>query len=93
MFASKISGIGHYVPDRVVTNKDLESIMDTSDDWIVERTGIHERRWIDPATGDTPSTMGTKAALKAIENIEKGTVVVIICDRGDRYLSSTLFDK
>ncbi|MEM9326274.1 MAG: beta-ketoacyl-ACP synthase III [Bacteroidota bacterium] len=68
MYNSQIVGIGHYVPDNVVTNKDLEKMMDTSDDWIVERTGIHERRWIDPKTGDSPSTMGTKAAKKALEN-------------------------
>ena len=68
MYNSRIVGIGHYVPDRVVTNKDLEKIMDTSDEWIVERTGIHERRWIEPGSDDRPSTMGTKAARIAIEN-------------------------
>jgi len=68
MYSSKISGIGHYVPDRVVTNKDLEKMMDTSDEWIQERTGIKERRWITPESGDSPSTMGTKAALMAIKN-------------------------
>ncbi|MAX25961.1 MAG: 3-oxoacyl-ACP synthase [Phycisphaeraceae bacterium] len=68
MYSTHISGIGHYVPERVVTNKDLEKLMDTTDEWIVERTGIKERRWIDPATDDMPSTMGTKAAKKAIEN-------------------------
>ncbi len=68
MYTSKISGIGHYVPDNVVTNKDLEQYMETSDEWIEERTGIKERRWIDPTTDDMPSTMGTKAAKVAIEN-------------------------
>lgn len=68
MYSSKITGIGHYVPERVVTNKDLESLMETTDEWIQERTGIKERRWIDPKTDDMPSTMGTKAALKAIAN-------------------------
>jgi len=68
MYNSKIVGVGHYVPERVVTNKDLEKMMDTSGEWIVERTGIHERRWIDPATDDAPSTMGTKAAKRALEN-------------------------
>jgi len=60
--------MGHYVPDNVVTNKDLEQFMDTSDEWIQERTGIKERRWIDPSTDDMPSTMGAKAARKAIED-------------------------
>lgn len=67
MYSSKIAGIGHYVPENVVTNDDLSKIMDTNDDWITERTGIKERRWIDPKSGDTPSTMGTKAARVAIE--------------------------
>lgn len=80
MYSSRISGVGHYVPDRVVTNKDLESMMDTSDEWIVERTGIHERRWIDPATDDSPSIMGTKAAKIAIQNagLKPGDIDFII---------------
>ncbi len=68
MYSTRIAGIGHYVPERVVTNKDLEKLMETSDEWIQERTGIKERRWIDPATDDMPSTMGTKAARIAIKN-------------------------
>lgn len=68
MYSTRIAGIGHYVPERVVTNKELESMMETSDEWIRERTGIKERRWIDPETDDMPSTMGTKAARIAIEN-------------------------
>jgi 3-oxoacyl-[acyl-carrier-protein] synthase-3 len=68
MYNSRISGLGHYVPDNVVTNQDLEQFMETSDEWITERTGIKERRWIDPKTDDLPSTMGTKAARMAIEN-------------------------
>ena len=42
---TKIAGIGHYVPERVVTNAELEKVMDTSDEWIQERTGIKERRY------------------------------------------------
>ena len=68
MYTSKIAGLGHYVPDNVVTNEDLSKMMDTSDEWITARTGIKERRWIDPKSGDSPSTMGTKAARMAIEN-------------------------
>ncbi|MEL6558187.1 MAG: beta-ketoacyl-ACP synthase III [Bacteroidota bacterium] len=67
MYNSKIVGVGHYVPDNVVTNKDLEKLMDTSDEWIVERTGIRERRFVEKGSGDAPSTMGTKAAKIAIE--------------------------
>ncbi len=67
MFRTKIAGTGHYVPENVVTNDDLATMMDTNDAWIQERTGIKERRWIDPKTDDSPSTMGTKAARIAIE--------------------------
>ncbi len=66
MINSKIAGYGHYVPDNVVTNDHLAGMMETNDAWIQERTGIQERRWIDPKTGETTSTMGTKAARKAI---------------------------
>ncbi|MFT6883201.1 MAG: 3-oxoacyl-[acyl-carrier-protein] synthase-3 [Marinoscillum sp.] len=68
MYTSRIAGIGHYVPDNVVTNEDLSKFMETTDEWIQERTGIKERRWIDPKTDDMPSTMGTKAARIAIKN-------------------------
>jgi 3-oxoacyl-[acyl-carrier-protein] synthase III len=50
---SRITGLGMYVPERVVTNADLEKLMDTSDAWIVERTGIHERRFAAPGQGTT----------------------------------------
>lgn len=68
MRASRIAGIGHYVPDNVITNKDLEKLMETSDEWIQERTGIRERRFVKPDSDDAPSTMGTKAARIAIKN-------------------------
>ena len=68
MYKSRIAGIGHYVPDNVVTNQDLEKLMDTSHEWIVERTGIEERRWIHPDSDERPSTMGTEAARMAIKN-------------------------
>lgn len=67
MYNSKIVGLGYYVPENVVTNNDLTKIMDTSDQWIQERTGIKERRWIDPKTEDTTSVMGAKAAKIAIK--------------------------
>ncbi|TBX70379.1 ketoacyl-ACP synthase III [Flavobacterium silvisoli] len=66
MFHSKISGLGFYVPDNVVTNDDLAQIMDTSDEWIQERTGIKERRHIIRGE-DTTTSMGVKAAKIAIE--------------------------
>ena len=67
MINSKISGIGIYVPENIVKNKDLESKMDTSDRWIQERTGIKERRWVDNKELTT-SYMGTLASERAIKD-------------------------
>jgi 3-oxoacyl-[acyl-carrier-protein] synthase-3 len=67
MYNSKITGLGKYLPDNVVTNDDLSKIMDTNDEWIQERTGIKERRWIKEGTEDTSAVMGAKAAKIAIE--------------------------
>ena len=80
MYTSKIAGAGHYVPERVVTNDDLAKIMSTSDEWIRERTGIQERRWVEPGDGNTTSSMGVKASLMAIENagLEKDDIDFII---------------
>ena len=66
MRKSKITGVGHYVPDNVVSNEDLSKLMDTNDDWIVERTGIKERRFIDDPSLTT-SSIGVKAAEKALK--------------------------
>jgi 3-oxoacyl-[acyl-carrier-protein] synthase-3 len=66
MSKAKIAGIGHYVPERIVTNFELEKFMDTSDAWIEERTGISERRYFDPEK-DTVANMAAKAAIGAIE--------------------------
>jgi len=66
MYNSKITGLGYYVPDNIVTNDDLSKIMDTTDEWIQERTGIQERRHIIRGE-DTTTTMGVKAAKIAIE--------------------------
>ena len=66
MYHSKITGLGYYVPDNIVTNDDLSKIMDTNDAWIQERTGIQERRHIIRGE-DTTTTMGVKAAKIAIE--------------------------
>lgn len=48
---SRIAGMGHYVPERVVTNADLRQWLDTTDEWIVQRTGIKERRWVEGNVG------------------------------------------
>jgi 3-oxoacyl-[acyl-carrier-protein] synthase III len=61
-----ISGCGMYVPERVMTNHDLEKLVDTSDEWITQRTGIKERRIA--AEGETSSSMGVTAARAAISS-------------------------
>ncbi|EKT3965557.1 ketoacyl-ACP synthase III [Flavobacterium psychrophilum] len=66
MYHSKISGLGYYVPDNIVTNNDLAKIIDTNDEWIQERTGIQERRHIIKGE-DTTTSMGVKAAKIAID--------------------------
>ncbi len=63
---SKIAGIGMYVPEKVFTNNDLLKYMDTSDEWIQERTGIKERRYAH-RTEETTTTMAVEAAKIAIE--------------------------
>jgi len=57
---SRILGLGHYLPERVVTNDDLTRVMDTTDEWILQRTGIRERRFI--ATGTGPADLALQDA-------------------------------
>ena len=64
MLRSRITGLGFHVPPRVVTNHDLEKVMDTTDAWIVERTGIRERHFVEGDVGS--SDLGIEAARKAI---------------------------
>ncbi len=79
MIRTKIAGIGHYVPENVVTNFDLMEKMDTSNEWIIERSGIEERRYV--SEGQGTSEMGTEAARKAIDmaGIAVEEVDLIIC--------------
>lgn len=65
---SIIKGVGHYVPERIVTNFDLAEIMDTNDAWIQERTGIVERRHIEPGSKITSTDLGVKAAQNALKD-------------------------
>lgn len=78
IIASKILGIGMYVPPNVVTNHDLTSFMDTSDEWIRQRTGIEQRRWADLKT--TNSDLALQASLEAIQHakINKEDIDMII---------------
>ncbi len=61
---AKITGTGMYVPERVVTNKDLEEVMDTSDEWIRQRSGIEERHWV--SEGQGPVDLAEPAARRAL---------------------------
>jgi 3-oxoacyl-[acyl-carrier-protein] synthase-3 len=63
---ARITGLATYVPPRVLTNADLEKLVDTSDEWIQQRTGIRERHIVDPGTAT--SDLAKEAALKAIES-------------------------
>lgn len=80
MYSSKITGLGFYVPDNIVTNDDLSKIMETNDAWIQERTGIEERRWIKKGSDDSTSVMGAKAARIAIERagLDKSDIDFIV---------------
>jgi 3-oxoacyl-[acyl-carrier-protein] synthase-3 len=62
---AKITGTGMYVPDRIVTNDDLAGLMDTSDEWIRQRTGILERHHIEP--GETPADLALAASRRALD--------------------------
>lgn len=77
-FRSEIMGVGAYVPPQVLSNYDLEKMMDTTHDWIVQRTGIERRHWVTPemATSD----LALEASLLAIENakIDKSEIDMII---------------
>jgi len=79
MYNSKITGLGYFVPENVVTNDDLSKVMDTNDEWIQERTGIKERRHVIKGE-DTTMTMGVKAAKIAIERagIDKDDIDFIV---------------
>lgn len=61
---AKITGTGMYVPEKIVTNDDLAKLMDTSDEWIRQRSGIHERRYIE--AGQTPADLAREASQRAL---------------------------
>jgi 3-oxoacyl-[acyl-carrier-protein] synthase III len=91
---AEIVSTGRWLPDRVVTNQDLEKELDTSDEWIRERTGIRERRLADQDTG--AADMGASAARIAMERagVQPGEIDVIVVSTAtpDRLLPSTACD-
>jgi 3-oxoacyl-[acyl-carrier-protein] synthase-3 len=86
-----IIGTGSYVPERVLSNADLEKMVDTSDEWIVTRTGIRERRIA--AEGEHTSDLAAKAALSAIENAgikaEEIDLILVATATPDMFFPST----
>lgn len=89
--AVKIAGIGSYVPDRILTNFDLEKMVDTSDEWITTRTGIQERHISEP---DVPtSDLALPAALRAMEmagiTAEQLDIISVATVTGDYHFPST----
>ncbi len=76
--AARIVGVGRYLPEQRLTNADLERMVDTSDQWIVERSGIRERRIA--AAGETSSSMGAEAAREALASaeLEPGDIDLVI---------------
>jgi 3-oxoacyl-[acyl-carrier-protein] synthase III len=91
---AEIIATGRYLPERVLTNAELEKMVDTTDDWIVERTGIRERRIADPDMG--AAEMAARAARIAMEraDIQPGEIDVIVLSTAtpDRLLPSTACD-
>jgi 3-oxoacyl-[acyl-carrier-protein] synthase-3 len=86
---AQIHSLGAYLPDRVITNADMEAMVDTSNTWIVERTGIHERRRVGP--GETASTMGARAAADALAqagDVVPDVIIVASCSTETRLPST-----
>lgn len=88
MQKSRIIGLGSYLPDRILTNQELEKIVETSDEWIFSRTGIKERRIA--SAKETTSVMGAAAAKKALEAAGKHADeidLILVCTMTPDYIS------
>ena len=91
MTRARIIGVGAYAPKRILTNHDLEKMIDTSDEWIVQRTGIHERHIADEA--EAASDLGLKAAQQALDRAgvepEEIDLIVVGTTTGDMAFPTT----
>lgn len=91
MLLSKIVGVGGYLPEKVYTNKTLETLVDTTDNWIVERTGIKERHIAE--NYELTSNLALKASINAIEsakiNVEDIDAIILATTTPDRTFPST----
>jgi len=87
----RVSGIGGYVPAKTITNFDLAMAIDTSNEWIISRTGILERRVAGP--DEAPSDLGCQAALRCLTNagIDKTAVdlIIVACATPDQSQPAT----
>ncbi|KOA19058.1 3-oxoacyl-[acyl-carrier-protein] synthase 3 [Clostridium homopropionicum DSM 5847] len=90
MFEVRILGTGSYAPDNVVKNKDISKLVDTNDEWIVERTGIRERR---VSTGEETSMLSVEAARRAIKDAgispEDIELIIVATATPDNFIPST----
>lgn len=85
---ARIIGLGSYLPKKILTNQDLERMVETSDEWIVSRTGMHERRLA--AENEFPSDMGAQAALQALASSDlkpEDLDMVIVASMSPDYIS------
>ena len=89
--SAKISGMGIYLPEKILTNRDLEKIIDTSDEWIVTRTGIKERRIArdDEASSDLASQAGKQALVDANISADKIDLIIVATVTPDMQFPST----
>ena len=91
MNRARIIGVGSYAPQRILTNRELEKMVDTSDEWIVQRTGIRERRIV--AEGEGPSDLAIRAARQAMDRAQVGAeeidFIVVGTTAGDMHFPTT----
>jgi 3-oxoacyl-[acyl-carrier-protein] synthase-3 len=91
MTRAQIVGIGAYAPKRILTNQDLEKMVNTTDEWIVQRTGIHERRIVDET--EAASDLGLRAAQQAMDRAgvepEEIDLIVVGTTSGDMAFPTT----
>lgn len=89
--AAGILGVGYYVPEKVLTNKDLEKMVDTSDEWIIERTGIKERHIASPeeATSDLSTIAGKRALESAGVKAEELDLIIVCTLSPDMFFPAT----
>jgi 3-oxoacyl-[acyl-carrier-protein] synthase III len=91
MSRARIIGVGSYAPARILTNQELEKMIDTSDEWIVQRTGIRERRIVDE--GEGPSDLAVRAARQAMDRAQVAPdeidFIVVGTTAGDMHFPTT----